>query len=153
MPQLGTMMPTKEREESIPSFENGRSQASLRSLARAVQRRRWLSYEATCKFATDENRVDISALGMIPATAAYADTPFADRLTGDWEGARTSMGERGVTTDLDWSNYYQGEVRRRVGRRALLRFHRRARRASASTCSMSIRRRERTRTREAQACS
>ena len=26
MPQLGTMMPTKEREESIPSFESGRAE-------------------------------------------------------------------------------------------------------------------------------
>jgi porin len=34
--------------------------------------------------------------------------PFADRLTGDWGGARTRLAKTGVTVDLDWTNYYQG---------------------------------------------
>jgi len=44
MPQLGTMMPTKEREESIPSFESGRAEAhhalGLLRQRRAAQRER-----------------------------------------------------------------------------------------------------------------
>jgi hypothetical protein len=38
--QLGTMMPYKEREESIPSFEGGRAEEP-----RAAQRERWASLQ------------------------------------------------------------------------------------------------------------
>jgi len=44
MTQLGTMMPQKEREESIPSFEGGRADKQrafgLRPGRRAAQRER-----------------------------------------------------------------------------------------------------------------
>lgn len=51
----------------------------------------------------------ISAVILLSSLAAHADeTLFADRLTSDWGGARTRMAERGLTADLDWTNYYQG---------------------------------------------
>ena len=40
--------------------------------------------------------------------AAPASDAFADRLTGDWAGARNGMADHGVTFDLDSTNYYQG---------------------------------------------
>jgi porin len=41
---------------------------------------------------------------------ALAQSESSDRLTGSWGGLRTSLAERGVTFDVDWTNYYQGLV-------------------------------------------
>lgn len=44
------------------------------------------------------------------AGAASAADPFPDRLTGSWGGTRSNLADRGVTVDLDWTQYYQGLV-------------------------------------------
>lgn len=57
-----------------------------------------------------------TALAML-ARAADADgltrnvrSPFYDRLTGDWGGARTTLAERGITVDFDSTLFYQGLI-------------------------------------------
>lgn len=45
---------------------------------------------------------------MILGFNAWAESPFSDRLTGDWGGVRTGLGERGVTVDIESAHYYQG---------------------------------------------
>lgn len=43
--------------------------------------------------------------------AAFAESPpFEDRLTGDWGGTRQSLADRGITIDVDWTNFYYGLV-------------------------------------------
>lgn len=51
-------------------------------------------------------------LGLLAHAVAAQDAaaPFADRVTGDWRGARTNLVERGITFDLETTQYYQGLV-------------------------------------------
>lgn len=51
-------------------------------------------------------------LGLLAhgVSAQEAAVPFADRVTGDWRGTRTNLADRGISFDLEWTNYYQGLV-------------------------------------------
>ncbi len=40
-------------------------------------------------------------------TAPAAD-PFANKLTGDWGGVRSQLAERGLSLDLEYTQFYQG---------------------------------------------
>lgn len=42
------------------------------------------------------------------ASAQQAVSPFADRLTGDWNGSRLALARRGISIDVDATLYYQG---------------------------------------------
>lgn len=42
------------------------------------------------------------------ATPASPESPFPDRLTGDWNGLRTRLADRGIRVDIDSTHYYQG---------------------------------------------
>jgi porin len=50
----------------------------------------------------------LSVALMVFSSAAFAESVFSDRLTGDWGGVRTTLADHGVTLDFDWTNYYQG---------------------------------------------
>lgn len=52
----------------------------------------------------------IAAAAFAVAGAAFAESPFEDRLTGGWGGARQSLADRGITIDADWTNFYHGLV-------------------------------------------
>lgn len=45
---------------------------------------------------------------MAAAGAAQAQTPFDDRLSGDWGGVRSNLADHGVTFELESASYYQG---------------------------------------------
>jgi porin len=47
---------------------------------------------------------------MMFGSAAFAESPFSDCLTGDWGGVRTGLNERGVTVDVESTHYYQGPL-------------------------------------------
>ena len=44
-----------------------------------------------------------------PSTyTAAAAKPYSDRLTGDWGGVRSQLTERGLSLDLEYTQFYQG---------------------------------------------
>lgn len=52
----------------------------------------------------------MTALFLAASAPAFSESAFSDRLTGNWGGLRSTLAERGVTFDLDWTNYDQGVV-------------------------------------------
>lgn len=51
----------------------------------------------------------LALLAALTTGAAWAQpAPFADRLSGDWNGARSRLAQSGVTLNLDWTQFTQG---------------------------------------------
>jgi porin len=48
--------------------------------------------------------------GLLPVPDYGGDLLHRSHLTGDWGGARTDLANRGVTFDVDWTQYLQGVV-------------------------------------------
>lgn len=53
--------------------------------------------------------VGLALLAMF-AMPAFPASPFSDRLTGDWNGLRTRLADRGIRADIDSTHYYQGPL-------------------------------------------
>jgi carbohydrate-selective porin OprB len=56
-----------------------------------------------------EHRVVLLVVALVTAAGAVqAQTPFDDRLSGNWGGVRSSLADHGVTFELESASYYQG---------------------------------------------
>jgi porin len=52
--------------------------------------------------------VDTPASPTLATGANLASAPYADRLTGDWAGARTNLANHGLSLNLEYTQFYQG---------------------------------------------
>jgi porin len=57
------------------------------------------AFESELEPITPENEVQ---------TEAAPPNPYRQKLTGDWGGSRTKMGNAGITLDLEFTQFYQG---------------------------------------------